>query len=293
MENWDDMRFLLALSRHKTMSAAADALHTNVATVSRRVERAGQAIGVPLFIKDASGWTPTQAVLPLLRMAEDFDARLTSERNSRSALEGKGIQARLQIAAPPFFHTMVLVPEVHNLLAEHPRLELDFRNRVDGTGLGDADILLRQGRPEAGRVLARRLATLTSRGYRSTQAKSTLSGWVSMNARSSTALDLALGREIFGADPNVTVSLFEQKLTVMRSTGLAGILTDEVAGQLPDMVAIDPDGPNTSAEFWLVFHATRRDDPAVRVVTDWIIDCFRKGPYGKVSQVAELSDAAT
>ena len=67
MENWDNLRFILALSRHRTMSAAAQALHTNVATVSRRIERANQDFGTPLFVKDQNGWLPTQAALPLLR----------------------------------------------------------------------------------------------------------------------------------------------------------------------------------------------------------------------------------
>lgn len=293
MDNWDNIRFLLALYRHKTMSAAAMALNTNVATVSRRIERASQLFGMPLFIKDSTGWTPTDAAMPLLRVAEEFDARLASERNNRHATEQRGIEARVQIAAPPFFHTMVLVPQLHNLLVEHPRLAIDVRNRADATGLGDADIMLRNGRPESGRVVARRLATLTYRGYRSNHAELRLPGWISTEHRTNTAPQMVLGQKMFGEDPMISVSLFEQKLTLMRRTGMAAILAEEIADQLPDMAPIDPDGPTIDSEFWMIYHATRRDDPAIRVVSDWIISCFKSGRYGDVTDSEEILDLAS
>lgn len=292
MENWDNIRFILALHRHRTMSAAAMALNTNVATVSRRIERASQHFGAPLFLKDANGWTATDAALPLLRVAEEFDARLSVERHARLAAVSRGIEARLQIAAPPFFNTVVLLPHFHKLLTEHPGLVLDFRNRVDATGLGEADVMLRINRPESGRVVARRLATLTMRGYRSTGSDMQMPGWIAVEARTGNTSLNSFGEQLFGCAPSVSVSLFEQKLTVMRTTGLAAVLADEVASQLPDMVPIDPDAPTLPVEIWMVYHASRRDDPAVRVVTDWIVACFRGGRLGEVQGSEELVDVA-
>ena len=37
LKNWDDLKFCLALDRYGTMTAAADHLDTNTATVSRRI----------------------------------------------------------------------------------------------------------------------------------------------------------------------------------------------------------------------------------------------------------------
>src|SRR5690606_21012850 len=145
-----------------------------------------QIFGVPLFIKDSTGWIATEAALPLIRVAEEFDARLASERNNRAVTEQRGIDAQVQISGPPFFHTMLLVPQLHTLLAQHPRLEIRIRNRADAIGLGDADIMLRIGRPESGRVVARRLVTLTFRAYRSNMAELRLPGWIDNAERSAT-----------------------------------------------------------------------------------------------------------
>ena len=51
MNNWDDLRFLVALSKTGTMTAAAKSLGTNTATVSRRIERLSETLGMPAFIK--------------------------------------------------------------------------------------------------------------------------------------------------------------------------------------------------------------------------------------------------
>ena len=288
MENWDNLRFILALSRHRTMSAAAQALHTNVATVSRRIERANQDFGTPLFVKDQNGWLPTQAALPLIRVAEEFDAGLTSEHHNRLAAEGLGVDAQVMIAAPPFYNTMILVPKVHSLLAEHPRLRLEIRNRGDAMGLGEADIMLRVGRPESGRLVARRLASYKFRAYRSARATRRVPGWIALGHVTSTTALRALGIRIFGSEPRIVVSLFEQLLFLMRSTGLPAILSDQVAAHLPDIEPVETDEEPHTSELWMVYHATRRDDVAIRVVSDWIVACFREGELGPLSPPPEL-----
>lgn len=293
MENWDNMRFVLALYRHRTMTSAAQALNTNVATVSRRIERTGQLLGAPVFVKDSTGWAPTDVALPLIRVAEEFDARLTADRNHRSVDEGRGLAATVQIAAPAFFNSMVLVPQVHRLLIDHPRLEVRIKNRAEAMGLGDNDIMLRAGRPDSGRVVARRMVTMTFRAYRSTQAQIRLPGWIDVESRTSTTTQKLLGAKLFTEPPSVTVSLFEQKLMLMRSTGMVAILADEVAAELPDMVPLDPAGASAAAEVWMVYHLTRRDDPGLRVVTDWIIDCFRSCRFGQSLTPEELFDLAS
>lgn len=278
MENWDNLRYLLALYRHRTMSAASTALSTNIATVSRRIDKVSRDLGVALFVKDADGWKPTPAAMPLVTLAEEIDGRLATETHLRASAGAETLHARIRIAAPSFFNTVVLVPQLHRLIARYPQLEIDIANRNDATGLGDADLLLRVDRPESGRVVARRLTTLTFRAYRSRLARQPMPGWVSVSYALPSAPPMVLGRRLFGRDPNVMVALFEQKVRVMRSTGMAAVLPDLVARGLPDITPVDEaDGPTIESELWMVYHVTRREDPALRAVSDWIVDCFRDG----------------
>ena len=44
---WDDIRIFLAIARAGTLSGAASALETGIATVSRKLDRLEQSLGLP------------------------------------------------------------------------------------------------------------------------------------------------------------------------------------------------------------------------------------------------------
>ena len=52
MQNWVNLKFCLALERYQTMTAAARALGTNTATVSRRIDRLTEEASEPRFLSD-------------------------------------------------------------------------------------------------------------------------------------------------------------------------------------------------------------------------------------------------
>lgn len=58
--NWDDLRYLLAISRTSTLTQAANQLGVNQTTVSRRLETIEKSLGVRLFEKTPGGWIPTE-----------------------------------------------------------------------------------------------------------------------------------------------------------------------------------------------------------------------------------------
>ena len=51
MQNWDDLKFCLALERYQTITAAARALGTNTATVPRRIDRLAKEASELLFLR--------------------------------------------------------------------------------------------------------------------------------------------------------------------------------------------------------------------------------------------------
>ena len=57
--NWDDLRFVLALSRAGSLARAAKLLKVDHTTVGRRIEAAEEALGVSLFTRTSTGYVPT------------------------------------------------------------------------------------------------------------------------------------------------------------------------------------------------------------------------------------------
>jgi DNA-binding transcriptional LysR family regulator len=76
--NWDDLRYVLALSRHKTLSRAATALHQTHTTVGRRLRSIEAKLGVRLFEPTPDGFVGTVAGHDVVEVAERLEAELLS-----------------------------------------------------------------------------------------------------------------------------------------------------------------------------------------------------------------------
>lgn len=68
--NWEDLRYLLAVGRHRTLSAAGRNLGVNHSTILRRIRRIEEDFGTPLFEKQNDGYVPTTAGEEAIKLAE-------------------------------------------------------------------------------------------------------------------------------------------------------------------------------------------------------------------------------
>ena len=61
MNDWDDLRFFLAIAREGSVSGAARVLGVNHSTVSRRIQNLESKHGVRLFNRQRDGYEMTEA----------------------------------------------------------------------------------------------------------------------------------------------------------------------------------------------------------------------------------------
>src|SRR5689334_14747142 len=89
--DWDDLRYVLAISRDRTLSRAAVSLGASHTTVGRRVRALELKLGVRLFDQTPDGFMPTAAGQDIAEVAERMEGDMLS-------LEGRvlGRDARLQ-----------------------------------------------------------------------------------------------------------------------------------------------------------------------------------------------------
>lgn len=289
MDNWDDLKFVLALHRAGTMTAAARSLGTNVATVSRRLDRLAEKLGRSVFIKTQAGWEAVPETLGLIRAAEEFDASILREENNAKANAGMEVTA-VKIVGSPVMHSAVLIPSLPKLLSKHPNLRPTLINRIRPGGLGDADLLLRFGRPETGRLIARRIGTVNFHAYRPVGSDKTADdGWVSLDADNDDKPPAVMGARIFSSEPMVRVSLFEHMVTAMMSTGLSGVLPDLVGNASPDFEPTPGAEGRVSLECWMAFHQSRRDDVALRAAADWAVESFAATDWANIDDEIEIA----
>ena len=158
--NWDDTRVFLALARAGTLSGAAVTLGGGAATVSRRIDRLEQALGVPLFLRHQSGYRLTdqgEALLPRAEAAEQAMQGLRAEAGTQEEVTGLVRLASFESLVAP-----VIVPALVPVLARHPGLdvEIQFNTATVNLHRRDADLALRMVRPEHGHLVVRQVGVL-------------------------------------------------------------------------------------------------------------------------------------
>lgn len=267
LDNWDDLKFVLAMTRHGTMSAAARYLDTNVATVSRRLDRLSHDLGISLFEKRGTGFVATIAAERLALIAEDLDQRLRAEIAGLMA-DGDDAPVPIEIAAPPAVHKQFVLPRTAELSEYLPRVLLTLTDKVFSQGLGEADIQVRIGRPEGGRLKARKFCDYSLRVYHGKHHR--MNGdWIGLTHRYP---DADMLRDIYTdakPKPRYRVEEMPMALDMVCETGLPGLLPDFMVMPHHNLVLADLPGNDFKGELWITYHETRHSDTTLRAVVDW------------------------
>jgi DNA-binding transcriptional LysR family regulator len=161
MLDWNDLRFVLAVARGGSLSAAARELGVHQTTVGRRIDALEQSLAVPLFLRSPTGLVPAPEGVRLLRSIEDLAESLSSlEQTLRREQRGRAGIVRVALtehAARVFARLLVM-----KLRRAHPQIVVDLlpANVVADLARGEADIALRLVKPDAPDLVARRLGAV-------------------------------------------------------------------------------------------------------------------------------------
>lgn len=283
---WDDARIFLAVARGGSLSAAAPVLGLGIATVSRRLQRLEEALGVPLFSRHQSGY----------RLSDDGQALLERAQALESAAHAFGDLARQQtmvagtvrLATAENLANSLIMDSLPQLLAQHPQLELEIVSGVQAVNLHrrDADMAVRMVKPEAGNVTLRRLGTLGmglygAQSYVANRAGGPTSqvwehdlmiGWPESHAHLPAAQWM---HKVLRGKPcrMLANTLTVQLAAVEAGLGLA-VLPHFLASR-SGLVCLQPE-LGVDQTIWLVMHSDMAHSRRVRAVADHLIALFER-----------------
>ncbi|MEA2822075.1 MAG: hypothetical protein QOJ86_4079 [Bradyrhizobium sp.] len=281
--NWNDLRYVLAISRGRTLTAAARLLGVDDTTVARRLTAMQETFRVRLYQRLADG------TLQLTTSGER--AALHAERIEREigllagGLAGADdmVAGTVRVTSVPIIINHVLVPALQILLKRHPRLQLELIADARDLSLTrrEADVALRLARPKTGgtRVTARRIGTLRYEVYgpaACSAAEAKKLPWITYDEAMA---DLPQARWIAAA-----VAGNDGKIASVRMNDAEAVLEAVIAGLgrslLPCVVA-DSDSrltrfgakgrpPALKRELWLLAHAELKTLGRIEAVLDWM-----------------------
>jgi DNA-binding transcriptional LysR family regulator len=155
--DWNDIPLLLKLADTGSMSQAGRVLGLDASTVSRRVAAAEKALNVRLFIREPTGYQPTDAGKVFLAHAEEvFDRIETMLVDTRA--EAEGVSGTVNVTAIDVLFTHWLVRYLPELLGTHPALQVNLigDNRDLSFTRREADLAIRLSRPNEDAALRMR-----------------------------------------------------------------------------------------------------------------------------------------
>jgi DNA-binding transcriptional LysR family regulator len=287
MHPWDELRIVLAVSRHGTLAAAAHALHINPTTVGRRLDAFEHRLGAKLFAKTRDGLRPTRAGDAAIEVAariEDHVATFEKRTRDRDArLEGlvrvtAGDGVMLSVA-----------PLVSAFRARYPGVQLDLlaENRVVDLTSGEADIAIRIVKPTTPTLVAQKVATMGVGLY-------ARDDYLARGPRLETVHDLAAHTLIGMAPPldngpearwlahhgvtqyGVRCNTISLVLSVAASGAGVAVLPHNLAASEPRLCRVVRDAPLDARDVWLVVHREVRSQAPIRAVLGFLADDFKR-----------------
>jgi DNA-binding transcriptional LysR family regulator len=156
--DWNDLRYLLAISQAGSLAGAARDLGVEHTTVGRRLTALETALGARLFTRGPDGLVPTAAaeqVLPLARqMAAQAESIAQGVAGGDGRVEGT-VRLTTSEALSGYFVKLSVV-----LRERYPNLMVEILsgNRVYDLGRGEADLAIRIAETSDADLLSRKVA---------------------------------------------------------------------------------------------------------------------------------------
>jgi DNA-binding transcriptional LysR family regulator len=287
LTNWNDLRYLLAVKRGSTITAAARLLSVDDTTVSRRLAALEIASGSRLISRQRDGKLRLTASGDAMAQCAEIMERqvdLVNEGLGAGLGAGHGQYAgSVKLTSVPIIANRLLAPAIGQLLDRHPALHVELipESRDLSLTRREADLAIRLARPSTGgaSVKARRIGALQYSVYaaRSYSAKAAArQPWITYDD-SLAHLPQArwIAKAASGSVDGICRLRVHDAETAMESVlaGLGKTLLPTVIGERePRLRRLETDArsPLPSREMWLLAHADQTDLGRIVAVVSWL-----------------------
>jgi DNA-binding transcriptional LysR family regulator len=277
--NWDDLRYVLAVSKAGSLARAAQALRVDHTTVGRRVAAAERALGVSLFTRTTTGLVPTaDADRLLLSMHGVEEAVLAVERSAqRDALEGN-----IRVTSPETFGVSYIAPRLASFARAHPGLTVELvpAGEVLDLGRRQAEIAVRMFRSQRDGLRVKRVGAVfyglyASETYLARQplrSRETLHEHALLGAPGARDIETVWLRKLNAKARPTFVSTFSLALlAAARASAGVAVLPRYLGDAEPTLRHIAmPHEPEPSEPVWLTVHEDLKATPRVRTLLDFL-----------------------
>ncbi len=284
--NWNDLRFILAVSKGGSLTRAAELLEVDHTTVGRRVDAAEKALGLKLFVRTVGGYQPTAAAESLIGPMRAVEAAVHAVERSAQANQSS-LEGTVRVTSPETFGISYLAPRLAAWGAQYPGLTLELMPRGDVLDLGrrEAEIAVRFFRSREKNYVVRRVGEVEYALYASSEylARRPVRSVddlrhhpLLLSPAGLNVIEVSWVKRLNKEAKATFVSTISLVLSAAAkaSAGLA-VLPRYLGDKEPALVRVPmPDPP--SEPIWLTVHRDLQKTPQVRVVRDFLVRSLKE-----------------
>lgn len=285
-DNWDDLRYLLAVARHGSLSAAARVLGVNHSTVLRRVTALEQAMGAQLFDKLPGGYILTAAGDEMTRVAQRMEEEMAA---ANRLLSGRDAQLRgtVRVTTIDIVALHVLPRHLAAFHDRYPDLRVDLMTAEASLSLTrrEADVAIRSTNRPPDNLVGRAVSDLAFAVYGAADYLTRTGGGADLAAHRWVDLDesfahTAIGLWLKHTHPTAHVVLRVNSVALaveaVRAGAGLGLLPCGLAGRDPGLRRLGTPVPGVGSALWLLTHEDLRHMGRVRAFLDFMAAAFAK-----------------
>lgn len=168
MNDWDDLRFFLAVARKGSIRGAAALLDVNHSTVSRRIDAFEKKIGTRLFERLPAGYFITQAGEEMSHSAAKIEAEVDTIGRQVTGRDAR-LDGVLRVTLHDSLAQKLLMPIFVEFGRSYPEIELDLAITHSMADLSkrEADVAIRISNDPPDSLVGRRLVRYATSTYSS------------------------------------------------------------------------------------------------------------------------------
>lgn len=290
--NWDDLKYFLAVARSGQMLGAATRLGVAQATLGRRITALERALDTKLFERSTTGCTLTGDGQRLLEHAMRVEAETLAAARAVQGRES-AVSGTVRIGAPDGFGVSFLAPRLHQLSDACPQLTVQLVPvpRAFSLSQREADIAVMVGRPETGRLRARKLTDYTLGLYAAREYLAARPAPHRVEDLRDHRLVGYVEDLIFTEALNYTAQIYRDwqsaieissalgQFSAVRAGAGIGVLHDFMAAGTPGLVPVLPE-LRLTREYWVAWHESMSASRRVSAVARFL-DATVKAERGR------------
>ncbi|MBW0147154.1 LysR family transcriptional regulator [Marinobacter arenosus] len=275
---WDDLQIVWAIAESGSLSGAGRRLGISHATVFRRLTDMEARLGVTLFERSRTGYTPSLAGEDLAAVAQRVEADIVG---AERRLAGKDLKlsGTIRVTTTDTLFTGVLAPLFAEFRANYPEISLEvvISNQVHSLSKREADVAIRptQNPPET--LVGRRVGSIEQAVYGCREhwksATTPLTdlprhAWVGPDKHmGNSALEAWMGRQ--GLDERCQYrldSMLGMQTAIEHGPALA-VLPCYLGDNTPNLRRLTDPLPELATPLWILTHPDLRRVSRIRAFT--------------------------